>query len=163
LGEAYSLEKCVDPSSINQLSRNAVRTLCSAAYHHFHAANGTGQPGNHKLFQLVAVCRGKLSRALQPFLVQSMSAVDRGDRMGNETSESTMLGGVFFASSSDEPIQQGFVRGVLTRMLDQQGLLNWTSQRRRDELRYSRAILAMQCITVLLVVALVMQIVIRSR
>jgi hypothetical protein len=162
LGEAFSLEKYPDSTSINQLSRNAVRTLCSAAYHHFHAPNGTGQPGNHKLFQMVAAGRGKLSRSLQPFLVQSISVADGGNRADSRADEPTLFGGVFFASSCDEPIKQGFVRGIFSRMMDQQELLNWTSRRRQAEKRYSLAILTLQCVSFLLFVLFVCQIVFRN-
>ncbi len=134
LGEALELQQVPDLATVRELSRRSLRTVISSVYKCFQASHEAGQPGNHKLFQLVINCRGRLGQAISSLLVESMATAAQ-DRQA----DSSLLSGVYFTASGDKPTQRAFANEVLERVVLQQELLNWTQHRQANEAKFGVA------------------------
>ena len=155
LGEAFELQSLPDPSSLQSTCRRSIAELTTAIYGCFRSANGLGQPGNHKLFQLLVECRGRLGLVLESLLVEALS----NHPQLPSAQEPALFGGVYFTASGDKPTHRGFARPVMDRMMDQQEFLCWTKQRLQQEQRYRIASCVLSGICLVLMVVLIGQMV----
>ncbi len=149
LGEAFELQRLPEWPAIRNACNRSLQMVSAAVYRCFRTANGLGQPGNHKLFQLIVACRGRLGIALHSFLAESIATQPHR----SSDPDPTMFSGVYFTASGEKPTQQGFSQQVLARMMDQQEFLSWTSQRKSQEhvFRLTSWILIGVCVALLLI------------
>lgn len=88
--------------------------------------------GNHKLFRLLGRIRGRFAENLRAVL-------GRGFGFDPQTEPGLaplqfLFGGCYFAAAGGRPGQQAFMKGVLQKMLQQEGELEWVPEaRRRDD------------------------------
>ncbi len=125
LGEAFDLQRLPDWTSIRNASQRSLVAVNAAVYQCFRSSNGLSQPGNHKLFQLIIACRGRLGQALQTFLIDSIAIQPQLPSL----QDPTLFSGIYFTASGEKPTHQGFSQQVVARAMDQQEFLSWTKER----------------------------------
>ncbi|MCC6511264.1 MAG: hypothetical protein IT423_19340, partial [Pirellulaceae bacterium] len=92
---------------------------------------------NSRLYKLLCKMRGPFSRSLADFLAHGFGFNPETERY--LANEQFLFGGCYFAATGNEPGRQAFVRSVLTKLIEQDGQLEWSPAARKIDSQFQLA------------------------
>lgn len=115
-GKGYELESPPLSEQLCAVNAHACGAFEDWVYALFRERDALGQPGNTKLYALLC----KVRNQLQERMVKILECY-----VGQAEDEPFFFGGCYFAGAGEREDTQAFVRSVLSKMLKQQGDLQW--------------------------------------
>ena len=118
------------PGNLEALTAQACGAFEDWIYALFREDGGLSKPGNGKLFSLLCKMRSRLRNRIRDLLCGGFGCESEEDR------QATLLSGCYFAATGNSPDRQGFVRGALDKLLQQEEDLQWTEAALAEDARY---------------------------
>ncbi|MFT5299930.1 MAG: hypothetical protein ACI87E_000385 [Mariniblastus sp.] len=122
-GKKFDVQTVPEPAQMANLSAHVCGAFEDWCYTLFRAEKSLSHPGNPKLYELLAKVRLGWKGRLSEILRQTIAA---------SSSEPLLYSGCYVAASGDSQDRQGFVKGFLEKLKDEQEYVEWTKEALRE-------------------------------
>lgn len=143
-GKKFDIQTVPEPDLMANLSAHVCGAFEDWCYTLFREEKSLSHPGNTKLYELLAKVRLGWKGRLTEILTRTIAA--------GGSSEPAFYSGCYVAASGDTSDRQGFVRGFLEKLNDEQEYVEWT-QGAIKEHKWRRRLTALGTIVCLALVA----------
>ena len=133
-GHKFDVRRYATREELATLERHVCGTFEDWVYALFRERDALSHPGNTRLYGLLCKVRCHVATRLGDILSQGFGY----DPQRQSDDERTFFSGCYFAATGESSDRQAFVRGVLDKLADENELVEWTEQARRDDRRYRR-------------------------
>lgn len=122
-GKKFDVQVIPDATAMQNLSAHVCGAFEDWCYTLFREEKSLSRPGNTKLYELLAKVRLGWKARLGEILKHTVGVGDVSD--GNDR---PLYSGCYVAACGETPDRQGFVKGFLDKLKDEQEFVEWTSQ-----------------------------------
>jgi hypothetical protein len=135
-GKGFSTTNPPIPERLGPLCAHACGSFEDFVYMLFRERGSLSKPGNTKLYSLLCKIRHQVQERLENILVSAYGS----DPDKDPNAEPMFFSGCYFAAMGETEDRQAFVKGVLDKLPQEQGELQWTTEAlRKDQFRQRSA------------------------
>ena len=135
-GKGFSVTNPPIPERLGPLCAHACGSFEDFVYMLFRERGSLSKPGNTKLYALLCKIRHQVQKRLENILVSAYGS----DPDKDPNAEPMFFSGCYFAATGETEDRQAFVKGVLDKLPQEQGELQWTTEAlRKDQSRQRSA------------------------
>ncbi|MEM8669129.1 MAG: type VI secretion protein IcmF/TssM N-terminal domain-containing protein [Planctomycetota bacterium] len=124
-GKRFDVATVCSEAEMRSFTSHVVGAYEDWIYTLFREKDSLSKPGNSSLYELLCNVRCSLQSRLERLLV----------RVFSDNDQSLLMSGCYFTATGNSPDRQAFIRGVLDKLSDEQELLEWTEQAKREDRR----------------------------
>jgi hypothetical protein len=128
-GKGYSVSNPPLPERLGPLCAHACGSFEDFVYMLFRERGSLSKPGNTKLYALLCKIRHQVQERLENILVTAYGS----DPDKDPHAEPMFFSGCYFAAMGETEDRQAFVKGVLDKLPQEQGELQWTTKALRED------------------------------
>lgn len=150
-GRKFDCRSLATAAEMAALSEHVCGTFEDWVYALFREDEALTRPGNQRLFHLLCNVRFTLKERLTD-LLQSAFAYDSE---AGSPEDALLFSGCYFAATGERSDQRAFVGGILSKLDDEQELVEWTTEALLRQRRWERVAAAGLVLSVLLAALLI--------
>lgn len=147
-GKKFDVQVAPDATSMKNLSAHVCGAFEDWCYTLFREEKSLSHPGNTRLYELLAKVRLGWKSKLGEILKHTVGVGEASD--GDDL---PLYSGCYVAACGETPDRQGFVKGLLDKLKDEQEFVEWTDQAIRQDKTRKKLIKAGLAFTAILMLA----------